>query len=176
MSPGAAGTCAGRFSISRAGRGMTAVPAKAGRSGGWSCTSGSPGGFLCVIVVVCEGVDLLRQKVMRLIGVVGAVVSLMDRLVADRADLVVMFAGGLADFSGAVEGVDHLQKTGFQNVIPLAEAFDHVFKGLAGFHHRQVIILLSDQALGLADPAVDLFPGALTCVSCCSHRHILLCI
>ena len=106
---------------------------------------------------------------MRLIGVVGAVVSLMDRLVADRADLVVMFAGGLADFSGAVEGVDHLQKTGFQNAIPLAEAFDHVFKGLAGFHHRQVIILLSDQALGLANPAVDLFPGALTCVSCCSH-------
>ena len=36
---------------------------------------------------------------MRLIGVVGAVVSLMDRLVADRADLVVMFAGGLADDS-----------------------------------------------------------------------------
>ena len=57
---GAAGTCAGRFFVSRAGRGMSAVPAKAGRSGGWSCTSGSPGGFFCVIVVICEGVDLLR--------------------------------------------------------------------------------------------------------------------
>ena len=53
-----------------------------------------------------EGVNLLGQKLISLVGIVGTGIIFMDSRVAEHADFVVVFAGGLGDDPFIIKSVN----------------------------------------------------------------------
>ena len=68
-----------------------------------------------------------------LVGIKGAVVSILGGLFADGQNLKVMFGGGFRDPFSAVKLADHGIRRAFDDSGLIAVKLDHVFHGLAFF-------------------------------------------
>ena len=71
-----------------------------------------------------------------LIGVITIIIALMNRLVAKHTDLVVMFAGGLADPLAVIEIIYGGSQILFGDRRDAAQIVDHELQNLTGFYHR----------------------------------------
>lgn len=83
-----------------------------------------------------------------LVGIKGAVVSILGGLFADGQNLKVMFGGGFRDPFSAVKLADHGIRRAFDDSGLIAVKLDHVFHGLARFDHSQIVFFLADEPFG----------------------------
>ena len=82
-----------------------------------------------------EGVNLLGQKLIRLVGIVSAGIIFMDSRVAEHADLVVVFAGGLGDDPFIIKSVNGARQIWFHNTGLVTQTMNHEFQGLPCLDH-----------------------------------------
>ena len=108
-----------------------------------------------------------------MVGIKGAVVSILGGLFADGQNLKVMFSGGFRDPFSAVKLADHGIRRAFDDSGLIAVELDHVFHGLARFDHSQIVFFLADEPFGFLNIPLYFFPD--TRIFGSSHTRPLRC-